>query len=136
MPDYIKQALQHESYSKIPSIRTLASTSEHSSSRHLMAVEQSRLKLVSGKSLSPATLLLLRGVVQADDLVDTQDWSLLPDLGRKRRNLREAIALGDEPSRGWIKAWAGVLLRVGGLEPGKEMGIGVDLSEVSRSPSA
>ena len=117
MPDYIKQALRHESYSKIPGIRTVASTLQYSTSRYLMAVERARLELISGKLLSSTTSSALQEVVgSAKDLVDTRDWSLMPDLGPKRGNLGGALALGDETSSELIRAWAGVLLRCEGIE--------------------
>ncbi|ORX35576.1 N-acetyltransferase B complex non catalytic subunit-domain-containing protein [Kockovaella imperatae] len=115
MAEYIKQALQHESYSKIPGINYVMSTLGRSMSRCVMSVERSRMALVTGEPLVADTL---RDAVNGlgEDLVDTRDWSLVPELGPRRGSLRKAMQLGDEPGPKWIKAWGGLLLRLDVLE--------------------
>ena len=138
MPDYIKQALQNESYSKIPGIRTLASQLNSSLSHALTTVESTRLAVAAGELISVASTKTLRRVASGEELVDTRDWSLVPELGPNRGSLREALKLGNEPSPTYARTWARMLVLAGTLDQADDTDLGdLDLAnaEVSETSS-
>jgi len=119
LPDYVKQALEHESYSKIQGIRELASKLANSLSGAILKVEQARMALLSGKGISEETIATLSKLADVDRLMDNRNFELLPEIGGKRPSTRDMTDLGGVVSDSWVRTHARLLAALGKFAKGE-----------------
>ena len=93
LPEYMKQAIEHGSFSKIHSIRSLASTLANSQTRAAFSIEQTRYRLLKGdpvpRALSGLTTL------KSGEMVDSKNWELMPSIGGLRTSVGDMTRLTD-----------------------------------------
>lgn len=139
MPEYIKQALQHESYTKLHGIRHLFDAMKSSLSRGAAEIESARIHLISQNELTPSDEDSLRRIEGLERMSDNRNWELMPDLlgAGEKEGMRGVTSPGvnGEMSEGWVRAWAGVLGGVGRWARGEDVGqlIVPDQARVSSS---
>ncbi|KAK4685849.1 N-terminal acetyltransferase B complex non-catalytic subunit, partial [Tremellales sp. Uapishka_1] len=104
LPEFVKQALENESYSKVHSIRILARSLSTSLSSRVLQIEQARLEsLVSG------TIPDLSGL--ADDSspgTDLRNYELVPEIGGQYQDLAALTSTGKIDDT-WVRAMSGLL---------------------------
>lgn len=125
MPEYIKQALQHESYTKLHGIRHLFDAMKSSLSRCAAEVESARIHIISQNELTTSDEDSLRRIEGVERMSDNRNWELMPDSpgAGEKEGLRGVTSLGDgEVSEGSVRAWAGVLSGVGRWTRGEDVG--------------
>jgi len=112
----MKQAIEHGSFSKIHSIRSLASTLANSQTRAAFSIEQTRYRLLKGdpvpRALSGLTTL------KSGEMVDSRNWELMPSIGGLRTPVGDMTRLTDGGPE-ILEKQAAVLRSLGG-EPGIE----------------
>ena len=93
LPEYMKQAIEHGSFSKIHSIRSLASTLANSQTQAALSIEQTRYRLLKGdpvpRALSGLTTL------KSGEMVDSRNWELMPSIGGLRTPVGDITRLMD-----------------------------------------
>lgn len=112
IPEYLKQALQNESYSKLHEFREVQQTLNHSLPRAISMIEGARAQLVSGQAVDQSTLDEIKSLAQkAEDglLVDTRDWGLFPDIGGNLPRIKDILVLGDLVGLNWVSEWGRLL---------------------------
>jgi hypothetical protein len=137
MPEYVKQALEHESYSKIHPIGTLSSTLAYSLPNATMRVESLRLGLMSATQKEPiqsGTMSNdLERVLTTDKLEDTRSWELIPEIGGGLSGTREMTVVGNEISKAWIRIIGRILMAFTNHTSGLEGVTAPSLSEEERA---
>ncbi|WVR06742.1 hypothetical protein IAU60_003777 [Kwoniella sp. DSM 27419] len=138
-PEYVKECLSNETYSKIPSIRYLNTSIAESVSQQVLTIEQTRLIIQSGSMVGEKTIRKLEQMVelaQKDRLVDLRNWELVYEIGGNRPLVREMTELGPLDSR-WIGVYAGMLAAVGRFMAGQEAtAVPVDAESLSKAELA
>jgi hypothetical protein len=87
----MKQAIEHGSFSKIHSIRSLASTLAHSRTQAALSIEKTRYRLLSGDPASRALDGLTR--LKSGEMVDSRNWELMPSIGGLRVAVNDLTSL-------------------------------------------
>lgn len=123
MPDFVKQSLQHETYSKVQRIKNVARRLETSLSRASADVLAAQMEIMTSGSLSEESVDRLKRVNAAESFTDNRNWELLPDPLRSGgdRSVKAVTALGTEVGQGWVKAWSAVLLAFGRVCDGEKV---------------
>ncbi|OWZ57752.1 hypothetical protein C368_00920 [Cryptococcus neoformans 125.91] len=115
-PEYVKECLGNETYSKIASVRHLASSLRDSLSSHVLAIEQARLHAFNSP-LVPFPLQLTRRLQKSlkAEMIDLRNWDLIQEIGGKRKLTKDITQLGDErPIKdNWVKTMGRFWLAVG-----------------------
>ena len=93
LPEYMKQAIENGSFSKIHSIRSLASTLAHSRTQAGLSIEQSRYRLLSGDPAARAVSGLTR--LKSGEMEDSRNWELMPSIGGLRMAVADLTRLTD-----------------------------------------
>jgi hypothetical protein len=111
LPEYMKQAIEHGSFSKIHSIRSLASTLVNSQTQAAFSIEQTRYRLLKGdpvpRALSGLTTL------KSGEMVDSRNWELMPSIGGLRTPVNDLTRLTDGGAE-VLEKQAAVLRSLGG----------------------
>jgi len=111
LPEYMKQAIEHGSFSKIHSIRSLASTLVNSQTQAAFSIEQTRYRLLKGdpvpRALSGLTTL------KSGEMVDSRNWELMPSIGGLRTPVNDLTGLRDGGAE-VLEKQAAVLRSLGG----------------------
>ena len=111
LPEYMKQAIEHGSFSKIHSIRSLASTLANSQTQAAFSIEQTRYRLLKGdpvpRALSGLTIL------KSGEMVDSRNWELMPSIGGLRISVGDMTRLTDGGAE-VLEKKASVLRSLGG----------------------
>ena len=137
LPEYVKQALEHETYSKVHGIRALTSRLANSLSAACLALEEARIRLLRGDGLSEeSSMAALLKIVRQGSLVDNRNYEYVPEIGGKMASMREMTEVGGMISETWVKSYARVLLQSGEFVKGSTVGEVIDLdgSSVRRFP--
>jgi hypothetical protein len=107
----MKQAIEHGSFSKIHSIRSLASTLANSQPQAAFSIEQTRYCLLKGdpvpRALSGLTIL------KSGEMVDSRNWELMPSIGGLRTQVNDMTRLTDGGAA-VLEKQAAVLRSLGG----------------------
>jgi hypothetical protein len=107
----MKQAIEHGSFSKIHSIRSLASTLVNSQTQAAFSIEQTRYRLLKGdpvpRALSGLTTL------KSGEMVDSRNWELMPSIGGLRTPVNDLTRLTDGGAE-VLEKQAAVLRSLGG----------------------
>jgi N-terminal acetyltransferase B complex non-catalytic subunit len=93
LPEYMKQAIEHGSFSKIHSIRSLASTLANSQTQAAFSIEQTRYRLFKGDPVPRALSGLTR--LKSGEMVDSRNWELMPSIGGLRTQVNDLTRLTD-----------------------------------------
>jgi N-terminal acetyltransferase B complex non-catalytic subunit len=111
LPEYMKQAIEHGSFSKIHSIRSLASTLANSQTRATFSIEQTRYRILKGdpvpRALSGLTCL------KSGEMEDSRNWELMPSIGGLRAAVGDMTRLTDGGAE-VLERQAAVLRSLGG----------------------
>ncbi|WWD16993.1 hypothetical protein CI109_101429 [Kwoniella shandongensis] len=111
-PEYVKECLSNETYSKIPSIRYLKVSLSTSLSFRILSIEKARYALHIGAGISDSLLALLDRAVR-EKSVDLRNWEMIAEIGGKRPFTRELTSLTEEALRGeWTTAMAALMANV------------------------
>lgn len=102
IPEYVKQALQNESYSKVHGLRGLHRSLNRSISRQVLTIDSIRLSLLKNGEMEE--LDHSDGI--SDDLEDNRNWELLPFVTDVDQS---AVGLGRSVDSAWVKAWSACL---------------------------
>jgi hypothetical protein len=89
----MKQAIEHGSFSKIHSIRSLASTLANSQTQAAFSIEQTRYRLFKGDPVPRALSGLTR--LKSGEMVDSRNWELMPSIGGLRTQVNDLTRLTD-----------------------------------------
>jgi len=111
LPEYMKQAIEHGSFSKIHSIRSLASTLSKSQSKATLSVEQTRYRLLKGDPVSRALSGLT--TLKKEEMEDTRNWELMPSIGGFRTPLGDVTKLTESGAE-VLEKQATILRTLGG----------------------
>lgn len=107
LPEYIKQALDNESYSKVPGIRTLINCLESSFTARALDVEELGLALVTGADIPEDNLDLLTAALGKEaPFIDNRNYELLVD------SLVDGPAPQPRVTEAWVRAFGTLGLRV------------------------
>ncbi|WOO81229.1 N-alpha-acetyltransferase 25, NatB auxiliary subunit [Vanrija pseudolonga] len=107
LPEYIKQALDNESYSKVPGIRTLINCLESSFTARALDVEELGLALVTGTEIPEDNLdLLTAALAKEAPFIDNRNYELLVD------SLVDGPAPQPRVTEAWVRAYGTLGLRV------------------------
>ncbi|GMK53932.1 hypothetical protein CspeluHIS016_0105180 [Cutaneotrichosporon spelunceum] len=80
LPNYIKQALQHETYSKVHGMRALIRALERSIAQRVLEVEELSLALASGSPILDSTVESLSAAMRDDvPFVDNRNFELMAE---------------------------------------------------------
>ncbi|CAK9781194.1 hypothetical protein CC85DRAFT_331142 [Cutaneotrichosporon oleaginosum] len=80
LPNYIKQALQNETYSKVHGMRALIRALERSVAQRVLEVEELSVALANGSSMSESTVESLSAALKDDTpFVDNRNFELMAD---------------------------------------------------------
>lgn len=130
LPDFVKQSLQHETYSKVQGIKNVARRLETSLSRATTDVLAAQIEIASSGSLSEETQSRLERVEGTATFTDNRNWELLPDsLGLDQGSIKAGTALGPEIGEKWVKAWSAILLAFGRICAGQKVDVAPELAE-------
>lgn len=121
LPEYVKQCLEHESYSKVHGVREVHYRLDQSLTGASLALERARFELLLSGNIPIAEEAALEKVIDKGPLVDNRNWELMPDIGGLRRPIRELTLLGDEETEAGVKAKAAILLAVTRFARGEEV---------------
>jgi N-terminal acetyltransferase B complex non-catalytic subunit len=116
LPEYVKQALQYESYTKIHGTRALQSKLVRSLSRAAIAVDTARMQLLTKEEVEEKGL---KRVLELEGMENNRNWELM----KVKVNGKCVMGLGldGEVGEGWVKGWAGVLLSLAKWVRGEEI---------------
>jgi N-terminal acetyltransferase B complex non-catalytic subunit len=108
LPEYVKQALEHGSFSKVHSIRSLAQTLAQSQTHATLLIEKARFNLLNGDISSKPKDLREMSSWKEDEMEDTRNWELMPAIGGLRTSVGDLTRLVvDKP--GELKEKAAIL---------------------------
>ncbi|OCF31945.1 hypothetical protein I316_06328 [Kwoniella heveanensis BCC8398] len=119
-PEYVKECLSNETYSKIPSLRYLTSSIANSLSQQVMTIERSRLIIQSGSIIGSKTLDKLQKIQEITP-VDLRNWEWIFEIGGNRGSVRKIIQLENAISPAWTKASAQLLGSIGKVYNGEQV---------------
>nr|KIR49824.1 hypothetical protein I312_00916 [Cryptococcus bacillisporus CA1280] len=114
-PEYVKECLSNETYSKITSIKHLASSLHDSLSSHVVAIEQARLHVFNSPTVPfpPQLTRRLQKSLKAE-VIDLRNWDLIQEIGGKRKLTKDITELGGRPIEdNWVKTMGRFWLAVG-----------------------
>lgn len=94
LPEYMKQAIEHGSFSKIHSIRSLASTLANSQTRAAFSIEQTRYRVLKGDPAPRALSGLTK--LKSGEMVNSRNWELMPSIGGLRTPVGDMTRLTDD----------------------------------------
>ncbi|KAL7423966.1 mitochondrial distribution and morphology [Cryptotrichosporon argae] len=115
LPEYIKQAFENESYSKINGIRQLVDALDRSLAQRILHIEDAAYDTLRGRELSERALgALNRGL--AADPVDSRNYELAPEV----RGLPGLAAIAGYVQPDWARAMAHLHLRVARFVQGEK----------------
>ncbi|WWC88996.1 uncharacterized protein L201_003913 [Kwoniella dendrophila CBS 6074] len=113
-PEYIKDSLSNETYSKITSIRYLhSSITKKSISNHLRTIEQARLATYISAPYGTKLLQKLDSAATENDLTDLRNHELINEIGGNRPLIRDLTNLDPKVGQSWIKAFSGLYKDLG-----------------------
>ena len=115
IPEYIKQALQNESYAKVPGMRSFQAKMAKSLPGAITRIERARFNLLAGRLPGPKEISAMKKdlqVARAGGLSDTRDWDLMPTIGGNVPHLKDLTRLDGEIDGKWVVSWGSVLLAV------------------------
>ncbi|KIR36189.1 hypothetical protein I352_01135 [Cryptococcus deuterogattii MMRL2647] len=114
-PEYVKECLSNETYSKITSIKHIASSLRDSLSSHVLAIEQARLHVFNSPTVPfpPQLTKRLQKSLKAE-VIDLRNWDLIQEIGGKRKLTKDITELGGQPIEdNWVKTMGRFWLVVG-----------------------
>ncbi|KAK8864694.1 hypothetical protein IAR55_001946 [Kwoniella newhampshirensis] len=126
LPEYIKECLSNETYSKIPSIRYLRETLSTSLSFRLLSIEKARYAVHIGAGISDSLMVLLEKAVR-EKSVDLRNWEMIQETGGKRPLVKEMTSLtgsneGKEVGAEWATAMAALMVNLVMFTKGEPVG--------------
>ncbi|WVQ99727.1 hypothetical protein IAU59_006869 [Kwoniella sp. CBS 9459] len=119
-PEYVKECLSNETYSKIPSLRYLNGSIANSLSQQVLTIERSRLIIQSGSIIGSKTLDKLQKI-QGSEPVDLRNWEWIFEIGGNRPAVKDITRLGSVVDGAWTKAFAQLLSRLGRVYNGEQV---------------
>ncbi|WVF71131.1 hypothetical protein IAT40_005928 [Kwoniella sp. CBS 6097] len=120
-PEYVKECLTNETYSKIPSLRYLNTSIANSLSQQVLTIERSRLIIQSGSIIGSKTLDKLQKI-QESEPVDLRNWEWIFEIGGSRPSVKEITQLGGAMVSGaWTKTFAQLLGGIGKIYAGEQV---------------
>jgi hypothetical protein len=120
LPEYMKQAIEHGSFSKIHSIRSLASTLANSQTQAAFSIEQTRYRLLKGDPVPRALNGLT--ILKSGEMVDSRNWELMPSVGGLRTPVNDLTRLTDGGAE-VLEKQATVLRSLSGEAPSEGMDV-------------
>ncbi|KAL1411365.1 mitochondrial distribution and morphology [Vanrija albida] len=107
LPEYVKQALDNESYSKIPGIRTLISCLESSFAARALDVEELGMAIVTGVDIAEDSLDRVTAALAKDaPFIDNRNYELLV------YSLVDGPAPQPRVTEAWVRVFGTLVLRV------------------------
>ena len=119
IPEYIKQALQNESYAKVPGMRSFQYQLATSLPGAVTRIERARFGMLEGKVPGARGVKAIKAdleLAKKGELTDTRDWDLMPTIGGNLPDLKDLTKLGNSVGAGWVRAWGSTLLAITALE--------------------
>lgn len=126
IPEYIKQALQNESYAKVPGMKSFQTQIATSLPGAITRIERTRYNMLEGRIPGPREVKAITKDVAAarkGELSDTRDWDLMPTIGGNLPDLKDLTRLGLTIEGKWVEAWGSVVLAVTALSEGRSMAL-------------
>ncbi|WRT66679.1 uncharacterized protein IL334_003639 [Kwoniella shivajii] len=120
-PEYVKECLTNETYSKIPSIQYISSSLSYSMTNHTRTIEQARLATYIGAPYGVKLLQKLDLALKEEEKVDLRNWELIYEIGGSRPLIRDLTSLGGEVNSSWMKSLAGLYRDMGNFTSGEEV---------------
>ncbi|WVW84264.1 hypothetical protein I302_106294 [Kwoniella bestiolae CBS 10118] len=120
-PEYIKECLSNETYSKIPSIQYISSSLSKSITNHSRTIEQARLATYLSAPYGPKLLKKLDLAADEEESMDLRNWELISEIGGNRPLVRDMTALGGRVEGGWVRAFGGMYRDVARFSQGEEV---------------
>nr|XP_018262725.1 uncharacterized protein I303_04205 [Kwoniella dejecticola CBS 10117]OBR84883.1 hypothetical protein I303_04205 [Kwoniella dejecticola CBS 10117] len=120
-PEYVKESLSNETYSKIPSIQYIHSSLADSITNRSRTIEQARLATYISAPFGTKLLKKLE-LAKTSTTTDLRNWELIHEIGRNRPLVRDLT--GDESGlvdEKWIKSFAGLYSALGRFVNGEEV---------------
>ncbi|WVQ83099.1 hypothetical protein IAT38_005237 [Cryptococcus sp. DSM 104549] len=140
LPEYVKECLNNETYSKIPSIQYLDKSLRTSLSHRMLVIEQARYALQTAPSpaaLPAALFTSLRKAAASSEVTDLRNWELVQEIGGKRASVREMTEFSENRvGEAWVKVMSKFWLAVGEFLRGGEVkdDVTVDADDTSLLP--
>ncbi|OCF74339.1 hypothetical protein I204_04710 [Kwoniella mangroviensis CBS 8886] len=104
-PEYVKECLSNETYSKIPSIQYISSSLSRSITNHSRTIEQARLATYLSAPYGPKLLKKLDLAAEQEEVVDLRNWELISEIGGNRPLIKDLTSL-EQPLEGkWVQVF-------------------------------
>ncbi|WWD03229.1 hypothetical protein V865_001280 [Kwoniella europaea PYCC6329] len=120
-PEYIKECLSNETYSKIPSIQYISSSLSKSITNHSRTIEQARLATYLSAPYGPKLLKKLDLAADQDEVVDLRNWELISEIGGNRPLIKDLTSLGEPVEGKWVKVFGSIYRDLARFSNGEEV---------------